>query len=564
MKIPVITATEEAPRSIPVTVRPEYAGMVEEALGGASRNLQNLLIQVSNEDRKIRERFEEADNLITLNSKVSEFADFNQKVDQELDTSDINPMDRQTVFMARANVKKQELIATIPNELLRKRAELALDKNIMMAGLAQGDKGRQKKNEQIDATLQQQMLEKANRGDFEGVKKDAQELVRLGIRTQDWANKQVNTFTEIGEKSIIARMLGSENIVMLKVLKTKVEAGEYTKLSPLEKSTIIVQADKEIVRLEEKAKKENDQKAVDVAYAKLKVFGENYESMFKMLRSPEWVAENNLGEGRKSELERMLHNEQNLKEQETKRIYEDTARDLFPKLGTTKPEEIDVLVKGKQLSWQVGEHFKNAIINPPEVKTDPTEYLSVLDDIRLDKDKEETTRRILASNKLSREHKIKLGGEVYKPIGDWLQEARKFLDSQLITKYGLLEGITRSAKDEAAYFKAINDLDRRLEEARKSGDPIEGRKILELAEREVLPIHQIPQAEKIIEKQREAAILGREIREKSEREKELKKKTEKYKTTEDVKRDYLEGKISRDEAAYILELKFGVKRATNR
>lgn len=566
MKIPIITATEQLPTSIPVTVRPEFAGMVPRALGEVGQEIQGLAFHVAKEDSNLRARLKEADDILKINDAVNEFSLWHQKTSQDMNEQNIPPLKRQEVYATAAIAKRNELLNSFPKEdtFTYTRVQLALDKNVATTQLTEGQIGYKKEIEHLDAGFTQQALDAAYRGDFKKVNEIGNTAIAKGVWDENKRNKIVNDTIEIGEKSTIARMLGSENIAILKALKTKAEAGEYTKLNPLEKSTIIVQADKEIARLEDKEKREEDKKAVDVAYAKLKVFGENYESMFKMLRNPEWVAANNLGEGRKSALETMLHNEMNLKELEQKRIYEDTARELFPNLGTTKPETIDALVTTKKLTWQVGEHFKNAIINPPDIKTDPAEYVSILKDLAMERDKKEITQRILSSNKLSREDKKGLGNELYRDEArenkDWITRSRSFLESQIIPKFGIMEKIVRTPREEAAYYNAIKALDEKLEVAKKSGKPVEGRAILDLAA-EIVPVYQRPIADAIIERQREMVATGGKIRAGFEKEKELKKTAGKYKTAEEVQNDYHAGKLSYEDAAAILAMKFGVSNA---
>ena len=56
MKIPIVTATEQAPTSIPVTVRPGTAGMEYAALGELGGDVATVALQVSEEDRRWREK----------------------------------------------------------------------------------------------------------------------------------------------------------------------------------------------------------------------------------------------------------------------------------------------------------------------------------------------------------------------------------------------------------------------------------------------------------------------------------------------------------------------------
>jgi len=565
MRIPIIRAGAEIPSRIPVTVRPEAAGMVEEALGAASQDVQHLLVQISNQDAEIRKRYQEADSLLTINAKKGDLAFYNQEIDKTLDedtTSD--PLNRLSTFMALSNKKKQELLKDIPDNLLRKRAELELNRNILLAGLDQGKKGREKKEGQVTADAEAQILEAANKGDVEGAKKITKKLVDLGIKNETWKNTQDNKVEETAEKSNIALRLGSQDAEIINSLITDLDKGKYKTINPLERANYKVAAEKTVTVLEEKAKKESDEVAEDDAYEKLKrEWHNNYEGMYRLLADPGWIKENNLNMQRKGNLENRLKAEQSLKEQGTTRIHDETAKDFFVRIDSLKMEEIKQAVGEDRIDLARADAFRNKVLNPPDVKTDPAEYISILKDIDERKERDATTKRILASTKLSTEDKKALGRSVYKEEDrvndDWLKQARSFLESQIIPKRGILEKIVRTPKEELDYYNAIKALDQRLEEAKKSGKPIEGRDIFDLAT-QIAPVYQKSLAERMIEMQRGMVKAGEEIKTATEKEKELKKKATKFKTIEEVKNSNL----TWEDKADILELKFGVPRAANR
>ena len=141
MKIPIVIAQQEAPSQIPVTVRPGTAGMEWGAAGELGQDFQRLALQISAEERQIREKFEAGQNQITLVRKLGDMSFFNQEEDKGLDaTPEIQPLDRQRVFLERAKIKKEELLKDVTDKFLRQKLEAELDRNITVAALAQGAK----------------------------------------------------------------------------------------------------------------------------------------------------------------------------------------------------------------------------------------------------------------------------------------------------------------------------------------------------------------------------------------------------------------------------------------
>lgn len=569
MKIPIVTAQTDIPSTIPGTAS---AGMEYEALGNLGGQFQKLALQISDEEGKIRAKFKEANNLLTLNAKVSDILNFTQKVDKELDeTPGIDPMDRQKVYLERANAQRDELLKDIPDDLLRKRAELELNKNILVSGLKQGEKGRKKADEQVEATTEAQMLEFANKGEFGKVRTLADYLVNKGLRTPKWANELVDKYTEIGEKALIHTKYASDDLETLRGLKTEIDAA--SKMSLLEKAIYKGEVQNKITRLEEKQKREEKEAAATNVYNDLKAtYGEDYDLALKALSNPDYseilqkkykIDLAGLGAVRTA-----IHNEKVVKESETKAAHEKTAAENFVNIDAMAKDSVKGLatinqqVKDNLLDWKVGEHFKNVILNPPEVKSDPGEYLSILKDLAMDRDKDEITGRILSSTKLSLTDKKALGQELYRTQAgenkDWISRARQFLESQIIPKFGMLEKIARTPKEEAAYYNAIKALDEKLEAAKKSGKPIEGQDILTLAQ-SIVPIYQRPIADAIVERAREQERAAENIKTKMDRERVIKDKAKKYKTDKEVSEDYNSGKLSYEDADAILKFKFGAK-----
>ena len=124
MKIPIVKATTDIPTGIPVTVRPESAGMEWGAVQGLGQQVQGLVLQISEEERKIRDRLQAGQDEITSVRKKSDFSFWSQGTDKELDeTPEIQPWDRQAVYLARANEKKKELLSDITDKFLRQKLE---------------------------------------------------------------------------------------------------------------------------------------------------------------------------------------------------------------------------------------------------------------------------------------------------------------------------------------------------------------------------------------------------------------------------------------------------------
>lgn len=569
MKIPIITAQTNIPSSIPGTAS---AGMEYEALGNFGGELQRLAVKISSEQAEVRKKFDEANNLLTLNSKVNDVLNYTQQLDKQLDEDpNVNPLDRQAVYLDRVNKKKAELLSDIPDELLRKRAELELSKNIMVAGLQQGAKGRKKEDERVEATTEAQMLEFANKGKFDKVKELADFLVNKGLRNQSWANEKVDKYTEIGQKALIHTKFESENIDDLKSLKKEIDGA--SKLSLLEKSIFKGEVQNKITRLEEKNKREEKEAAATNIFNDLKTtFGNDYGLALDALSNPEYSEI--LQKKYKGDLDAIskvrasLHNEKAIEDAKIIKTHEKTAADNFVNMDDLASDQtrglstIRAQVANNQLDWKVGEHFKNAIINPPEQKSDPAEYLSVLNDLAMDKDKGEISGRILASKKLSLSDKKALGQELYREQSaenkEWTRQAREHLKGMINPQFGLLEKVARTTKESERVVEAIKALDQKVEDAKRSGKPIQGREILATAQ-ELVPAYRIPLAEAIADRARSLEKTGEEIKTKMDREKVIKDKAKKYKTDKEVTADYEANKITYEDASAILKYKFGAQ-----
>ena len=580
MKIPFVVAEEPLPKEIPIVPQggleaPYVAGM------GFGQHLEQTAILAGTQARKIQDRIISADRVIKVDTYINKFDKDFQKFVQDYTVDPNTEKDKLgEASAAWAENWQKEALSSIPTDdpLLEPHLKHALNGKITQAFLQAQAAGFKAKLGQLDANYQEQIIEAANRGNLEKMESIAGSAVAGGVWTPERKVKELEKAREIGDKAIVTQLLRSESTEMVQEAIDQLrEPGKFTGLNPLEKQLLIGHAKTELRRLENEAKRERKESAATDTYNDIKsLYGTDYDAALTALEKPEYSELLQKKHGVDltgiSAVRHSLQTEKAIRDEKVKRVHDKTAADNFVNLdslmadSTKGIETIRKQVKDNILDWKVGEHFKNGILNPPDIKSDPAEYISILHDLAMERDKGEITDRILASKKLSANDKKALGNELYREENretkDWIGTSRKFLESQIIPKFGIMEKIVRTPKEEAAFYNAVKALDEKLEAAKKSGKPIEGRDILTAAEA-ISPLYKRPIADAIVERSREMGIAGEQIKTKMEREKVIKDKGKKYKTQEDVSKAYQEGKLTWDDAGDILESKFGVKRAAN-
>lgn len=323
----------------------------------------------------------------------------------------------------------------------------------------------------------------------------------------------------------------------------------------------------------EKNKTLEENATVDNAYAVLKdkygpvtvegvtVRQPDFEAMLEKARDPAFQKEQNLTGTRAHKLQILLTGEKATLEYNKNKIYEKTSIDFFARFGQGKLSIKDVnqaVVQGT-LDWKTGEHWRNTILNPPDTKTDPATYLSILKTIEQGtKDKSQVQLDILKSGNLSREDKKSLGGRLYKEEDKendiWMKKGEKYLEDMIIPKRGMEAQFRTTFKEEKDNYDALQTFHTTIDKAKASGKPLTGQDILNKA-KEIAPTYMKSLPERMTEYAEEMKKVGSEMKNITE----IKKKAEKYKTKEDVIADYNNNKITYDESASILRVKFGVK-----
>jgi len=294
-------------------------------------------------------------------------------------------------------------------------------------------------------------------------------------------------------------------------------------------------------RLRDSRRREEEREEINTVYAKLRAdWGDNYEAALKTLADPKYQKNVGITGNQAHDIGILLKSEWAIQEARNKKVYEDTSLRLYNDVifneelsQKQKITQIDEAVRDKMLNWQLGEHFRTAVANPPSVVTDPAEYNSILRDITMGADKDLLNARILASRKLSNEDKMELGRRLFtKATGttdEWIKKSESYLRSQVVPKRGMLEKIVSTPREERDYYMAVKALRATLAEARAVGRPIEGSAILDAAIK-ITPLYQRPLAERLatvyVTYEKEGVEVAKIMK--------VLKKGKKYKTVDEV------------------------------
>ena len=559
MKIPIVLADE--PMAVrPVTATARGAGKTQEAIQRLSGIVQNISLDLLEKENNIR-------TATTLSAAEVEAKNRIAQLNIDL-ANRPDPDNHYNIWKEEYNKIRDNILSKVKNRELLVKTKLLLDKIEVEEGIQARYQGHVLWQRRERGKIANLLDEYSKKGEIDKGLALIQTGIDNGLFKEDEAEKIKLDF---------------KDKVNLWMAKTEIS------LNPEKAEEIINKYDihpQQALILSEKAESliakrqaEEEKASVERIYQYLKDFTMNdYPSMFKLLRDVSFLRERNISTKVANHVGNLLKSEYAMLEEERKNRYEDTAKHLYLRLGnnTLTLSDIDKTVQSDDLSWRLGEHFRQALLSPPDVITDPAEYNRILNNISLRKPKDEIHRDILSSQKLSRKDKMALGKEVFeaedKVNGEWLKQARDYLKSQIIPARGIMSAIVRTPQEEKDLFEAMKHLDAVLEEARKAGRPIEGRDILRKAE-EIAPLYQRSLAERMVDLQREMAKQGVLIKEKMEEEKRIKKtkkeeeerikrltkKAEKYKTYEEVVIDYRKKNLTAAEAYWILKNKFNME-----
>jgi len=555
-KIPIILADEPIPSRTTRRVRGPYEGTaVERAMGEFGETGQAAAYKILEQDTQIKNKLKEADDLVTRGKKKEEYVLFGQTLSNQLRSDPkFNPDTHLNNVIPGLKKKKDEILSTVQDNLLNKTIAVDLDRITLSNLIEEKDYSYKKKSERIVADTESLIISAANRGDIEEVKRLTKSIVDIGAASPSWKVKQDNMAEETAEKSLVASKLGSKNPEEIESLIKDLNAGKYKSLNPLEREGYKIAGRTEIDRI----KREDENKKVDETYSHLKkTYGDlGYSTMLTVLKNLKYQEEQGITGTQANKVENLLKSEWATEEADKKDRYDATARKFFDmvdkgKLGT---KEIDEAVRKDQISWQIGEHFRNAVVNPPDIKSDAGEYISIMKDIDSGADKYKMEQKILSSTKLSREDKKSLGSRLYREedkVNDvWLKKSEKYIEDIVIPKRGMMAPILRTEEETKDYYAAVQSFHTALEDAAKRGKPLQGQELFNRA-REVVAGFQKPISEQLLRKFSETEKAGKEF-EKAGR---IKKLADKYKTLDEVKKDLSSKRLTQDEAIAIVKYK---------
>ena len=486
MKIPIIQATE--PKAV---VTPIYPGRVEREIGGLATESQRLIDTIVTQKNEIREKFKDADDLLMINKNKNDFKLFYQDWDKELD-EDPDQLNRDFKFAERANKKKEEVLSSIPDKLLNKKAQLALDNQMVGMIIVQGDKGRKREGEKIVGTAEKQILDAANMGDFDTVKNTIQKIVDIGLKDESWKVQQTANAQKISEEARLINLYKNDPAAAV----LAIDKGKFPSLNQKELATYKVAAQEREIVLRDRLEKDQNKKIVDDTYKELKEkFGSDYPMMLKKLYDVNYQKEKGITAPLANQVENYLKSEWTTNETEKTKRHEANSAKLFVNLGKTPIDEINGMVSRDEISWQQGEHFKNAVISPLEMKMNDAglrEYLNIdnLIDTGIDKKtgtritREQIEGKILLSKNIPISDKKVLANKLTKEVfaDPWFKQASEDLKTQTGYQGGLI-GTWLNPKGAENYRKGISQL---MDQVEKEG--LRGKTIFDREQELVFPL----------------------------------------------------------------------------
>jgi hypothetical protein len=515
MKMPIIQATE--PKGVVV---PIYPGRVEREIGGLATESQRLIDTIVTQDQEVRAKLKEANDLLTINRTKGDFALFAQDLDKELD-QDPDQLNRRQRFMERANKKKEEVLSSIPDKLLNKKAQLALDNQMVGMIIVQGDKGRKREGEKIVGTAEKQILDAANMGDFDTVKNTIQKIVDIGLKDESWKVQQMAKAEEVGDKSNISIRINSKDPAVVQSLIEDLDKGKYKNINPLERANYRAQAVNNIETIKktqqiEKNEQEKKQKEAE------KLAHDNKER----------EVESSIRKGQFAEAMAVSSSKLLTGDEQAK------WRKDIEVMSKKSDDEVDPVVE------TINYNFVNELISK---EVDPKTIKGYIYSYEFTK----ATRDKLID---------RLDNEVDKAINKERSRAYDFMKSQIMPYQGMQAAVP--PLQGANYNKAMNALDDWISENRKAGKPISPKDIrAKTNELAVTFTSSISERQEFQDKEQKEFFEG--LWKKKEKKVEPTptevKSEQQYKTIDDVKNAYKNKTLSYDEAAKILREKFGVK-----
>lgn len=278
--------------------------------------------------------------------------------------------------------------------------------------------------------------------------------------------------------------------------------------------------------------------------------GTDYAAIYERLRNQSYMKRNfgDIDATTKASVERLFAEEKS-RFDEAKQITSDAvAKDTSLHMVQMTTGEIDRRVREDGLSWQLGEHFKNELSNPPDQPKNPAAYNRLLREITdgiLPADKQ--AEDVLQAS-MPRADKQELLRYVYRDEDKLGDEAMKKADSYLrkyIITRGLLEKVL--PPEEEALYRAQKGLRQRIAEEQKTLKRKLTPTEIGAAAEEIAPLYRKGLAEMVSKWERTTKAEGAKL-----------KTYMKYKTVEDVRKDYKNGKLTWGEATQILKSRFGV------
>lgn len=536
MRIPIIEATEPLP-----VISPEGAGRGWKAIGAAAGEAQNLANTISKQRAEVNEK----KRILAMNSDLA-FAETDILKSDTLFTTEsrkgADPKTYLPIWEKAWNEKVKEKLNTVKDPETKARLEISLKRKGMEryeeeSKFADGLFVNTEKAKDIPI-----LEDYAARGKLE------EGLRYIEGRKDIYKPTEIEAlrgkFKEDFQRSDLIGYVDSQSPELIEEGIKKIDKNEYPSLSRTELAQRRTNALDRIARLKKEGETKAEELAIDNAIRKVKKeWPGNPDVQNLFLANSDWQEKNGLTTKTAHIAQGRIKAEQDLVEAGVKKIQEDTSKQAYGLLanGTLTKKWIDDKVSEGKLSPEKGEHWNKELLNPPDAKTDPQEYFDIVKAMET-KTKGQVENMILKSKKLSRETKISLGNEVYKVEdkinGGWVKLAEDEIKSMVLIKRSILAPIQSSQSELTDYGKAREAFKAALEKAEKSGKPLQGQEIV-IKAREIAKGFQKSTSTRMLEMYREMGRTSEELK----RAGDIKKRADKYKTIEDLRKDVASKKI---------------------
>lgn len=284
MRIPTIQASAPLGVQQAFVTNPDANTIISKAVGAMGANAQRIAGNIFEKEAAINEKFKEAENVIAIDRASSDFALYSDDLSVELD-KDESQLERRNKFIIAADNKKAELVAGVKDEVLSRRIEHQLNRQIIHTALQEAGKGRAKENSRLLGSFEEMIAKAENRGDIAEVARITKEVVALGLATDSWMVKRNAIASEVVDRALITQQLSSNNAETLNGLISTIDG--YKTLNPYEKAKITADARRVVELIQEKEAREEKERRTTNAYSYFKKsYGSNYDLMFQSLRDP--------------------------------------------------------------------------------------------------------------------------------------------------------------------------------------------------------------------------------------------------------------------------------------